>query len=250
MTWTKLKRRLMTRWLLAWDRNRRGVGRASVIAEDEVHFSPEWEEQLAFDAALSRALQSEPVPPGLREAILNQGPRPATAPAWRRPAQLALAASVILLIALPSLLSGPSTFAEYRERVVAEAWTAKDHLDFGTADLSHAQSWIQRQRAPWPTHFPTALGDIPVAGCRVFTSHGQRVTLICFANGMHHTHLFILDDLNVPDRPSNQFPQLATCRGWETASWSWRNQTFILTGLKSMTFLKQFRKERHWSWNG
>lgn len=254
MKWKEFKRRWISWWRPPREKAGHGWAQAPLVQneEEEMLFAPEWAEQLAFDAAVSRALQAEPVPAGLRAAILSQGPAKATRRSfrWARPFPLGIAAALILLFALPALFSGPTTFAQYRQQVVADAWTAREHLDFFATDLTQAQAWIKGRNAPWPTHFPKALEDAQVAGCRVFRSHGQAVTLICFANGMHHTHLFVLENPKLPDQPGEEFPQLATCQGWETASWSRGDQIFILSGLKSVAFLKQFRKEGHWSWRG
>ena len=75
MNWTDLKRRLAFWKSPVPFQPKPTWARVSVRLEEPAQFAPEWEDQLSFDAALSRALRSEPVPAGLRETILREGPQ-------------------------------------------------------------------------------------------------------------------------------------------------------------------------------
>lgn len=205
-------------------------------------------EQRSFDGAFVAAVKSIPAPRGLKASLLAE-PR-ITSPSWSHgwPVRLAAAAVILALIGLSVfwLKRASVDFNDYRAEIVEASWDNSPHLEHRTATLKEAQQWFAHQQAHGDLALPTALGEFQAYGCRVLEWHGQKVSSVCFLDGMKHLHLFVVDSQAVRNRPSASLPDFENCAGWKTISWSQGGKLYVLTGMNYLSFIKKCRKHGQW----
>jgi len=207
-----------------------------------------FDDQRAFDSTMTSALKEIPVPLALKESILAENVL-VRVPFWQQSsARLALAASVLLLASLAAVLikGQAASFVDYRREVIEEAWSDAPHLDLSTSDMGQIRRWLVQQKAKGDFVVPTALRDLPVVGCRLLEWRGHKASMVCFAEGLKHTHLFVMDHVDFAGVPPQGTPDFEKCGGWKTVSWSQGGRTYVLSGMNYLTFVKKFRKSGHW----
>jgi hypothetical protein len=206
-------------------------------------------EQQSFDSAMRGAVQGIPVPPALKASLVATR-RLVQVPLWQQPrARLALAASVLLLGLLAALLitrSAPS-FADCRRELVHEAWDGSPHVELASSDLGEIRRWLKQHHVSADFMVPTELKSLPIAGARIVEWRGRTAAMVCFAGGLRHMHLFVLDRIGFPDAPQQEAPDFDGRGIWKTASWSQDGKTYVLSGMNSLTFVRTFRKSGQWT---
>jgi hypothetical protein len=207
-----------------------------------------FEDQRAFDSAMTSAMKEIPVPSALRASILAANAVVPIPFRQHHRARWALAASLLLLAGLAALLNRghSASFADYRREVIEEAWGDAPHLELNTSDVGQIRRWLVQHDAKGDFTIPTALRDLPVTGCRLLEWRGHKAAMICFAEGIKHTHLFVMDRVDFADMPPQGTPAFEKCGGWKTISWSQGPKTYVLSGMNYLTFVKKFRKSGHW----
>ncbi|MCC6235821.1 MAG: hypothetical protein IT580_24510 [Verrucomicrobiales bacterium] len=210
----------------------------------------EWfEREMAGDAAIRRKLSEAVVfPPGLREPVAASGKVVRTGPRvwWRRPTLVALAASVVLLLALgiQHVRREPNrseVFVAFRESVVT-AGQEKPHISFMDSSLPRVREYLQSQRVPDPPALPARLQPGMIKGCRVLEWNGRKVSLICLDFGEQgHVDLFVIQDVAWdPTGPrSGSGPLMAQTGGMNTVSWTENGCTYILAAKASPEALRR-----------
>ena len=88
-----------------------------------------------------------------------------------------------------------------------------------------------------------------VRGCTLVAWRGQKVPVICFSPEGKHLHLVITDRTLFPDAPT-ETPETDRSGSARTASWSKDEHSYVLHGLSTSAFVKQFRKAKRWDWGG
>jgi len=204
--------------------------------------------QRSFDAAFVSAVKAIPVPRGLKASLLTESrmPPPALWHGW--PVRLAAAAAIVSLVALSVfwLKRASTDFNAYRAEIVEASWDNSPHLEHRTATLKEAQQWLAQQQGHGDLGLPTGLGEFQAYGCRVLEWNGQKVSFVCFLDGMKHLHLFVIDSQAVRNRPSPSLPDFENCAGWKTISWSQGGKLYVLTGMNYLSFIKKCRKHGQW----
>jgi hypothetical protein len=200
-----------------------------------------FEREMAADAAIRKKL-SEAVrfPAGLKERIAATGKvvRPAPQSWWRRPALLALAASVVLLLTFGVLNFGGDRsqaegFAAFRESVVS-ASQASPHVSFMDADLGRVREYLRSEEAPEDLAIPAGLNLATLKGCRILEWNGRKVSLVCLhLNDGGHVDLFVIRDVEWDRSGPGLEPLLAHIGQRNTASWSKGALTYILVANAS-----------------
>jgi hypothetical protein len=210
-----------------------------------------FEEQQAFDRNIAGALRVN-APVALRAQILARGSSRAWWNRSLRPAEMAVAACVVLLGTLVGfwLHARHEQFAELRDKVVQRTWDGRRHVDLETTNLAEIRRFISAEDLHGDFKLPPELAAMPVRGCRLMNVDGHRVPYICFGNGAKHIHLAILDNNVFPAPTSGGEPEFAKWNGWTTATWTHDDDTFVLTGMRPLDFVRKFRKERQWTWGG
>src|SRR5437868_5123798 len=202
------------------------------------------ERQRALDRALTQAINSISVPSHLQNAILESQKivRPHFWQDWRT--TTAAAAAIVLLLVGSAIAIGRSSnnFSTFRTELVAESWDGDPHLGLESADLGRIRQWLAGTYAASDFTLPPALNDLRPHGARVFDADGQKVALICLADGARHFHLFVLDRSRFSDLPPEGAPDFEKCGSWKTTSWCQGNNIYVLTGMNYPTFVSKFRK--------
>ncbi len=201
------------------------------------HLAQWVEREMAADVAIRKKLfEAVKFPPGLKERIAATGKvvRPAPRSWWRRPALLALAASVILLLTFGVLnfsrdRSRAEVFAAFRESVVT-AGQVKPHVSFMDSDLGRIREYLRSQSAPDDLALPAVLNQATIKGCRIFQWNGRTVSMVCLHLQVGgHVDLFVVRDVKWDQAGLGAEPLLAQVGPMNTASWSKDGRTYILT---------------------
>lgn len=200
-----------------------------------------FEEQQALDEAIAAKLESAPVPSGLKSSILAA--RTVVRPrAWRsRPATLAWAACLALLLSFAGLWFKANTgYAAYHNDMVKTV-ASLDSLDLRESDVGKIKDWLEAAKAPSRFAMPAGLKKFAGLGCRVLNWRGKEVTLICFcddSNGLRDkVHLLVIDTRDLPGAPPGPEPRFKENGHIATASWSDDEYTYILAGHKGAKYL-------------
>lgn len=195
-----------------------------------------FEREMATDAAIRKKLSEAVVfPAGLKERIAATGKvvRPAPQVWWRRPALLALAASVVLLLTFGVLNLGRErgrgdVFAAFRESVVT-AGQAMPHVSFMDSDLGRVREYLRSENAPEDLAIPAGLSQATIKGCRILEWNGRKVSLVCLhLKDGGHVDLFVVRDVDWGRTGPGVEPLLAHVGPMNTASWSKGGRTYVL----------------------
>jgi len=228
------------------------VAEALAYARNNADVSRWFEDKEQFDARMAKAVQKITIPPQLKSAILAQRKIVPLRSWWNQPVSLAAAALILGLVTLAGffLTQTRPTFAAYRKTVIDESWGRSPHLDFETHDIAQFNRWLTGIDPHAKVAIPSGLQDLRLRGGRTMEWNGERVVLLCLADGSRHLHLFVTDDHAFVGAPSQSSPDYEKCSGWKTVSWSQGDRTYVLTGMNYFTFLKKFRHSGHWTIDG
>lgn len=198
-----------------------------------------FEQHCAVQMAIRSKLKELTPPSGLYERILA-GTKPRKVALWRRPAFLAAAAAIGLLIAVASLwFSARGDFSAYRDRMVRTA--LRDYrMNMVTKDLSQIRQYLEQHQAHGDYFLPRGLKKLPGEGCAILSWRGERVSLICFdSRPQTDLFLFIINRSALPDAPKSAQPQFRKVNKLMTASWSLGDKTYLLAGRGDQEFLRK-----------
>ncbi len=203
-------------------------------------------EEHGLDLCVQAKLRTAMVVPAELKANLLALKRTA-APASRRPAWLALAASVALLLGLAAWWVRPASPAQldsFRQAMVAYSMQRHEHTTFETSDITQIQKWLQARGMTGEFELPAGLRGKPAEGCRVVDWNGQKAALICFvlADG-HHVDFFVLDRPGVPGLAGSDLPQFAQTGALVTATWTAGNRVYLLTGGANKRYLQKLLRQ-------
>jgi hypothetical protein len=215
-------------------------------ALEQARVDPELEkwfaEQRAFDEAMRKALQTRIPPVGLRDSILltkkisTLPRRQPSRPVWRRPGVMALAASIVVLLAAAVLLRpgakhyAPMTVAAFTQQVL----DLKDRASLGKLSNkpSELRAWLAERGAPSDFELPRGLRDAHGLGCQSYTIGGAKVSLICFMlDPDQFAHLFVVDANALRDAVPNANPVIRTEGGTPVATWTSGGKSYVLLGI-------------------
>jgi hypothetical protein len=215
--------------------------------------------QRGFDDTMSAVVKDIAVPADLKESILAAR-KVVKVPFWRQPLSeiaphwrvRAAAAAALILIAGGGILltRQPARFVDFRQELIARDWAGDPHLDFESSDITRIKAWLGAHDASANFTLPPGLSGVRIHGCRLIERDGEKVSLICFAEGPKHLHLFILNRADFHDLPPEGAPDFEKCGVWKTASWRQGDRTYVLTGMNYQTFVSKFRKAGRWTMSG
>jgi hypothetical protein len=211
------------------------------------------EESLAFDKVVRGEVAQVRAPETLLAEILTS--RKVVKVAWwnRRLSapQWAAAAAVLFLAASAVLWASqkPKSFADFRREVAEQSWGSTPHLQVRATNVADIRKALAAEGAPHDFHLPSTLEESSVQGYSLVRWRGKEVPLVCFHSEGQHLHLVIADKKSFPDAPTT-LPEVDQWLAWRTASWSKNDFTYVLTGLKTQSFVKKFRKTKRWDWEG
>ncbi len=176
-----------------------------------------------FDAAMSEALGTIPIPPELRANILAGGK--ISRPQWgaTRRTFLALAAGIVLLAALAGiwLQRAPGLERWQQDALAAIPRLGSETLPFDleNKDAAVLQRWLQAQNAPVPVALPQPLRPLPALGCKMIDFDGRPVSIICFKMESGKLVHLVTTEPGSSGRGLTAAPRFVDEGGWRTASW-------------------------------
>ena len=205
-------------------------------AKAELARNPElarwFEEEQAFDRAISEKLADLVAPFGLKTRILASA-RPVATRQWSWTARLSLAAAALILLAqIIGLWHTQSqktrTLAHYQQEMVSFI-KLDPPLEVESHDLAKMQTWLGQENAPSKVNLPPRLAALQPVGCRVLWFRDHKVTLLCFQRGGDNlAHLFVIDRAALPKLKPGAKPVFAGEGEWMTASWAKEDHAYML----------------------
>jgi anti-sigma factor RsiW len=191
-----------------------------------------FEEEQAFDRAISEKLADLVAPFGLKTRILASA-TPVATRRWSWTARLSLAAAALILLAqIIGLWHTQSqktrTLAHYQQEMVSFI-KLDPPLEVESHDLAKMQTWLGQENAPSKVNLPPRLAALQPVGCRVLWFRDHKVTLLCFQRGGDNlAHLFVIDRAALPKLKPGAKPVFTGEGDWMTASWAKENHAYML----------------------
>lgn len=232
--------------LLAW-RPDRGDSHDPQVAEaltlvEKVPALKQWlEGHKAYQQTLARTFHDIPVPGDLRTRILAHSKIVRPALWWQRPAWLASAAAVLLLLSLAVWWLRPVSeysLDTFRSRMVTTV-LRQYSMDIVTNDMTQVRTFLAGSKAPSDYVLPDKLSRLPVAGAGVLSWRDQRVSMICLDSPTNGTlFLFVVESASLGQPPPTQhdFQQVNKLM---TVSWTEGQRTYVLAGNGGRQALEQ-----------
>jgi hypothetical protein len=198
----------------------------------------------ALDAAIAARIHSVPAPPHLATRLLLARKVIRPRPWWRKPAWVAAAASIALLISAASLWlllrrSGDKDFASFRGTMIEASLDMTKHIDVMGLDAEELKQWLIEHRGQPDFVLPPGLANKGIMGCKVLEWHGHQVTLLCLKFGGKHVDVFVVNESDLPGVPLGAAPVFASERGMTTAAWRREGKIYFLAGNIPESDLKQ-----------
>ena len=186
-----------------------------------------WEEQQAFDEAMSARLRELPVPANLRERILTAAtpPAPPKVVRWLHPAVFAAAAAIVIFLALSFTFWNPPQGGPSGDpaAVVQTARELHQSLQpsFRSNEKAALVNYIQRNGATPPKSLPPRFSWDESFACQIFSVRGSSVSVICFNTREHgKMHLYTFERRAFPEIRMPRQPVLGN--GKSDGAWaSW-----------------------------
>ncbi|HZQ46965.1 MAG TPA: hypothetical protein VFC07_08140 [Verrucomicrobiae bacterium] len=192
-------------------------------------------EQLAFDAAATRAIKEVKAPQHLRDSILA-GRRVIEPKIWsRQPVVWAMAAAILILLGIAGFWVKSrrdwTQFASYRAEMTRAAEAHGKHVELESPDPAKIHAWLANQEVDPNYVLPARLSGAAAMGCRVVNWDGHKAYMICYwMQGTNHMDLFVAEKRDFKGAFPGDKPQFATTEGRATASWSYDAKVYLLVG--------------------
>ena len=197
----------------------------------------------ALDAAIAGRIRSVLPPPELTNQLLLARKVIRPRPWWRKPASLAAAASLALLISAASFWflrrSGETEFASFRGTMIEASIDMTNHIDVMGLDADELKQWLIEHRGDPAFTLPPNLASKGIIGCKVLEWHGHRVTLLCLKFAGKHVDVFVVNASDLPRVSLGPVPRFGSERGLTTAAWRHEGKIYFLAGNIPESDLKQ-----------
>ena len=222
------------------------VAQALELARQDAELGRWLGQHRAFQETIRAKFRQIEVPAHLKSSLLIRGAAPRQIllprPAWRRPAWLTTAATMLLLLGLfgvwlqPRL---PDRFANYQARMVSQA-LREYRMDLVTADMRRLRQFMASRGAPADYRLTPGLDRLQLTGGGLLTWRSNPVAMVCFDRGdKQMLFLFVMKRLAVKDAPP-ETPQLARVHQMVTASWTRGDNTYVLAGPEETDFARKY----------
>jgi hypothetical protein len=213
------------------------------LARHDSELAAWFKERQAFDAAVSRRLETVPLPTNLPEAIRAGVNRRWRTAYRRREVLTALAACLMLFLGLAGLWwrhenRQPATQFAACRRDMVQFLQQFPRLDLETENLADARRWLADTHHLQDVQFPARLQRFPTIGCRTIDWHGRSLALVCFVVDGEIVHFIVIPRSSIPDGPQSSEPQFARVDGTTTVAWSRGDLTYLVLSKASEKFLR------------
>jgi len=193
-----------------------------------------FEQEQAFDRAISAQLDAIPAPFGLKTRILAQTNPPSAASIVRRwnlvTALAAVAALLFLCAQVVSLFRTSPAEAGAMPDYVREMVSfirLDPPLEMASHDLGAIKGWLGQ--AAFPAEVPPRLAALDPLGCRILSFRGHNVELICFQRTPGRlAHLFLVDRDALPKMEPGEKPIFTSSGEWMTACWVEGDKVYMI----------------------
>jgi hypothetical protein len=191
-----------------------------------------FEEEQAFDRAISVHLEAVSPPFGLKTRILANTASPANSRQWSLATKLAAIAALLFLLAqIVSLYRAVAPTApglpDYAREMVSFIQLTPP-LEMKSDDLGAIKNWLVKKEAA-PKDVPPRLAALEPLGCRILSFRGRKVTLICFQRDKDRlAHLFMVDRAAMPKLRPGERPVFVDAGEWTTAAWAENDRVYMI----------------------
>jgi hypothetical protein len=222
------------------DPNDSEFAEALAFVRNEPDLDQWFQEHCAFQKAVRNSFRQVPVPEGLKEQIISERPIEPASPR-KRNRVLAVAAVCILLLLLVAGINlrfsrsrEDTSYANFRSRMVKIAARAYPKMDLESSDPKEIRSTLAQKGGPADYVLPEQLEKTHLTGCAVLTWQGKPVSMICFKSGRAgqsndpDLFLFVINRRDAPNAPMTKKPVFREYSGYNTASWSSTDKTYLL----------------------
>jgi hypothetical protein len=200
-----------------------------------------FEQHCALQRKLRNQLANLPVPQNLREAIIA-GRKVARPAVWQKPAWLAAAAMIAVLIGIGALWLRPDPFERfdlYHSRIVSTVWR-EYQMDIRTNDLGVIRMYLARNRAPADYVLPRGLERLSATGAGKLKWGNEPVSMVCFDRGDNQMmFLFVMNRHALKGEPG-QKAEVSKVSQFQTVSWSDEINTYVLAGPEDPAFRSKY----------
>ena len=220
------------------------VQRALNQAEHDPELAAWLAEQQAFDRSMMQSLAEAPIPPHLRDSILHERPTTKVLYLTRIPLLWGLAAALVLGgIVFALLYEGASkSIGEFRTAMIQELWTIDDQAKFRSSTTAELRRWLQSHGSAANFTLPPALKELRVRDARIVNWSHQKVASLCLIGHGRHLHLFVVPTAALDAPALTDAPQVEVCHGLETVVWTHGDNTYLLSGVNCVSFIKNNRR--------
>jgi len=216
---------------------------ALALVRDDPELARWFAQEQSLDAAIAGRIQTVLVPPDLKARLLLARKVIRPRPWWSRPAWIAAAASIALLILAASLLlprrSGKAEFASFRGAMIEASLNETDHLDVWGLDANELKQWLVENGGHQDFALPPRLANKDIMGCKVLEWHGHRVTLLCLIFDDKHVDVFVVNKSDLPRVSLSATPLFGSQQGVTTAAWRRGGKIYFLAGNISKSDLQR-----------
>ncbi len=200
--------------------------------------------QQAFDAAVSAKLAQIQPPADLRAAILAGGTVSASKVAsrskWARPAWMAMAAGLAVLLAVGVAL-WPRQALALNEFAFEDARLGAMHGHGDRGAATNALQWTLSQPSTKLGHrLPVDFAALRSSGCRVVRYHDRDLLEVCFNRNGVWFHCYIAKAADFPQLALGKEPVFEDKSGASLVSWQDAEQIVVVvcrTGRKNLEAL-------------
>jgi hypothetical protein len=201
-----------------------------------------FDQHRSFQQAMRGKFRQIAVPAHLKSSLLIRGTAQPSIPTaqvwWRRPAALAGAAAVVLMLAAVGFWLQPSRadrFANFQNRMVGSA-LREYRMDLVTNDMRQVRQFLANRGAPADYELSRGLEKLQLTGAGLLRWRSNPVSMVCFNRGDNQMlFLFVMNRSALKDPPA-ETPQFAKVADLLTASWSRGDKTYLLAGPEETDF--------------
>jgi len=181
-------------------------------------------------------------PPDLQSHLLALHRMVHHIPWWKRPAWLAAAASVALLLSVSAawyFRTSPPPVWDFLTTTTQAATHAYQHVTLAGNTETEIKQTLRSHHADAGFELPPALAGQPISGASVIPWKGQSIVMICLtANSTNHVDLFIAKRAGFPEALPPTVPQFQDSCSLATTVWSTPDRIYLLAGQVPINVLQ------------